>query len=700
MDQEEKKDAATAGINIAGGRIDVGADIVGRDKIIHEAPAAPIPALHQLPPPPRDFTGRHKEIAELMAAVEKGGVTISGLQGLGGVGKTALALKLADEFSGRFPDAQLYLDLKGVSSKPLETEEAMAHVIRSFHPDIKLPDNEAELSGLYRSVLHGRRALLLMDNAKDAKQTEPLIPPPGCLLLLTSRQHFAIPGIFAKNLEALSPGDARDLLLGIARRLVSEKEDYSGELIRLCGYLPLAIRSVASALAARIDLRPADCVRRLADARERLRLTETDASLGLSCDLLAPESQKQFGALAVFPDTFVASAAAAVWGLEPDPAQDLLGELVRYSLVEFNSETHRYRLHDLVRVFADSRLESSERAVSQKRHAKHYMAVTIMADEFYLKGNESVRVGLSLFDTEWENIQTGQAWAAGHASENDEAARLCSTYPIVGEECLTLRLHPREQMHWAERGLAAARRLQDRGAEGAHLNHLGLACRKLGEYRRAIDYHELHLQITRERGSRRGESAALSNLCIAWSCCDEHRRAIELAEQALAIDREIGDPRGEAYCLGNMGNAYYALGEYGRAINCHEQSLQIVIRIGDRVAEAAALGNLGNAYYSLGEFLKAIEYQEQKLQISNELGDRDSEGNAHWCVSLALDKLGKRAEAIAHAEEALRIRSQVDSPLAAKVRIALAAWRGEGKPFTHDTTQTNSKGSGLNRRAK
>jgi hypothetical protein len=331
-------------------------------------------------------------------------------------------------------------------------------------------------------VLHGKRAILLMDNARDANQIEPLIPLPSCLLLVTSRQRFALPGLLEKNLDALPPADARDLLLGIARRLAAEKEDYVGELVRLCAYLPLAIRSVGSALAARIDLKPADYVRKLSDARQRLKLTETDASLSLSYDLLAGELQKRFLALAVFPDTFDVAGAAPVWHVELDPAQESLSELVVYSLVEFDSPSERYRLHDLVRVFSDSRLAPSERLACQKRHAMHYEGALGRADYLYLQGNESLQDGLILFDRESTNIQAGQAWAAKHAGDDDEAARLCSSYPSSGMYCLSLRQHPLERIRWRDSGLMAARRLRDRKAESLHLGNLGNAYVSLGDY--------------------------------------------------------------------------------------------------------------------------------------------------------------------------------------------------------------------------
>src|ERR1039458_10037664 len=204
------------GVSIGGGQTTVSGDIVGGDKHVHEAPLPVIAALHQLPPPPADFTGRTTELAELRAAIEKGGVHISGLQGQGGVGKTALALKLAAELAPKFPDAQIYLDLKGVSEKPLTAAEAMSHVLRTFHPEAKLPEKEDDLCAHFRSVLHNKRVLLLMDNAKDAAQVKSLIPPAGCTLLVTSRYRFTLPGLHQKNLDTLPPEDAKKLLLSIS----------------------------------------------------------------------------------------------------------------------------------------------------------------------------------------------------------------------------------------------------------------------------------------------------------------------------------------------------------------------------------------------------------------------------------------------------------------------------------------------------
>ena len=666
--------------------------------------------LHEAPRAPADFTGREDELKELLAAIEVGGVAISGLQGMGGIGKTALALKLVEMLKPRYPDAQFFLDLKGASTQPLTVAEALAHVVRAYHPAAKLPESESELRGLYLSVLDGQRALLLMDNAVNAAQVEPLIPPVGCLLLVTSRQHFTVPGLVAKNLDTLSAADARDLLLTIAPRIDTQAD----EIAALCGHLPLALRLAATALVKYRNLSAADYVRRLRDRQQRLQLIE--ASLSLSYELLSEALRERWRWLAVFPDTFAGDAAAAVWRVEVDEAQDILGELMATSLVEWNQKSGRYRQHDLARLFADAKLSAEERAVGQKRFATHYKNVLATANELYLEGGESLLRGLALFDLEWSNIQDGHTWVAVRADTADaDITRLSITYPNVGAYVLNLRQHSREWIRWLEITLAAARRLQyqlgeanalgnlgiayadlgetrrgiqfyeqqlaivreigDRRGEGNALGNLGRAYVDLGEIERAVLFYEQRLTIARELGDRRGEGNALGNLGLVYTDLGETSRAIQFFEQQLAIVREIGDRRGEGNALGNLGIAYKKLGETVRGIQFYELQLTIVREIGDRRGEGIGLGNLGNAYINLGQTRRAIGFYEQHLTIAREIGDRRGEGNALWNMSLALDQLGERAQAIQHTERALTIFEQIEDPRAANVRAALAAWR-------------------------
>ena len=628
----------------------------GRDVNIYQATPATTPAssLHQLPPPPIDFVGREDELEKLTSEMERG-ATISGVRGMGGVGKTALALVVAQRLTGRYSDAQIYLNLHGASEQePLTTAEAMAHVVRSFRPDARLPEAETELAPLYLSTLHGKRVLLLMDNAAGKEQVEPLIPPQGCAMLVTSRQRFTLPGLRGLDLDVMDPQDAENLVLRIAPRV----GDRYAELAERCGRLPLVLRLAAGALAERPDLAVDDYLYRLDDASNRLKLA--DASLDLSYQLLIAELQKRLRALAVFPDTFDHAAAATVWEIEADAARDALGELLRYSLVEWGEATGRYRLHDLAR----------------RLHAEHYRAVLALADDLYLNGGDDVLRGLALFDLERPNVDAGQARAAALAAEDDAAARLCHGYANAGVYVLDLRHHPRRRIEWLEAALGSALRLRDRAAEAGALANLGLVYFELGEPHRAIEYHEQALAIHGEIGDHRSEGTALGNLGIAYDALGEPRRAIEFHEQALAIHRETTDRRGEGNALGNLGIAYAQLGEPIRAIELYNQQLEVVRKIGDRRGEGTALSGLSLAYVNLGEPHRAIEHFERAVVIHRELGDQRGEGNALWNMALALDEVNDRALAVANAQAALEILEQIEDPSAPKVREALARWRG------------------------
>ena len=668
------------------------------------------PRRHQVPPPPPDFTGRTDEQRELLAAIEHGGVTISGLQGMGGIGKTALAHKLADQLKQRYPDAQIYLDLKGASDQPLTAAEALAHVIRSYLPAAKLPDSEAELRALYLSVLEGQRALIVMDNAAGAAQVEPLIPPSSCVLLVTSRWHFTLPGLVAKNLDALNAADSLSLLLTIAPRI----GEWANEIAKLCGYLPLALRLAAGALAKYVNLKPADYAHRLQDHQVRLELI--DSSLNLSYELLSEDLRQRWRRLGVFADSFADYSAAALWEVEIDAAQQTLGELIAASMVEWNEIADRYRLHDLARLFANSKVDNEERVDGLNRHAEHYRNVLAYANTLYKEGGASLVRGLSVVDLEWANLQAGHAWVAGQRDEVDEnMARLAMTYPNAAASVLELRQHPRERIRWLEIALAAARRLEDRAYEASTLGNLGLAYWSLGEVQQAIQSYEQHLTITRDLGDRRGEGNALGNLGVVYTQLGESRQAIYFNEQALIIDRELGDRRGEGTALGNLGLAYMRLGETERAMTFFKQQLSTVRETGDRREEGNAYGNLGNAYAQLGDIPRAIQllgerlniarelrdrrgeanalgsmgvayaklretqrairFFEQQLIIVRETGDRRGEGHALWNISLALDLLGERGQAIHSAEQSLTIKEQVHDPTVAQVRAQIAAWR-------------------------
>jgi tetratricopeptide (TPR) repeat protein len=586
------------------------------------AGARAVVAAHQLRAPPADFTGRAEELEYLLSKIEAG-ATISGLRGQGGIGKTALALKLAEALAPRFPDAQIDIDLKGVSDAPLASGAVMAEVIRALLPDARVPADEGALGRMYRSALHGRRCLLLFDNAKDKAQIEPLLPPAGSVVIVTSRIRFALRGLVAWDLDALPMDDAVSLLCNVAPRI---DRDNATRIAMLCGGLPLAVTLAGGALAERIDMEPDEYVRRLESTQGRLELVEP--SLSLSFDLLAPVLQVLWCRLGVFPGGFDREAVLAVGKPEMADGAAGLSELVRHSMVRYDEAAKRYRLHDLARLYAVARLDEAERYAAQQQHAQHFLDVTWKTDQLYKEGGASFDAALALFDREWENIDAGQTWAATHAAQNDDAARLCSNYPYIAVHAIALRLSPRERIRWLEAALNAARRLGVHEAEGWHLGDLGGAYLDLGEHRRAFELCEQHFAIARELGDRQGEANALGNMANAYVKLGNPRRAIELYEQQRITAREIGDRRRESTTLGNLGLAYKNLGEHGRAIELHEQCRTIARESGDRLGEANASWNLGLSYEALGELHKAVEAMQLCVDIYRDIRLPDAENYA------------------------------------------------------------------------
>ena len=600
---------------------------------------SPNATLHQLRAAVTDFVGREKEIEALVNTLRKGeSAGISGISGMGGIGKTELSLLVANRLRPDYPHAQLFIDMRGTDDKPLPPADALAACIRAFTgADAKLPEDISELIKLYRNSLDGKRALILLDNAADSAQVRPLMPPSGCALLVTSRETLALPGMKRLTLEQLQPQEARDLITRIASRMLP---DIADRICYLCGYLPLAIRAAGSLLDITPDLDPGVYATQLHDERERLKLIgkegvdlDVEASFELSYARLQPETARVFRQLAVFPASFDAPAEEAIC---QDTDHTHLSALLRRNLILYNTETARYRLHDLARLFADSRLRADERNTIQERHATHYFNVLGKADELYLEGGEAFMRGLALFDVEWTNIQTGQSWAESHAGDNDMTAWLCSRYPDAGVYLLTLRQHPRERIGWLEKALSSAQKLNDQSIEQNILINLGIAYDDIGE----------------------------------------HRRAINFFEQALAIARNIKDRSGEGISLGCIGRAYLELGEPRLAIEYQEQLLAIAQELYDKRREGAALSNLGVAYNELGETHRAIKFYQQALTIARELRDLDGESYILWDMSLALDNLGNRGQAIAYAEASLGIREQIrDTDGAASLRAQLAKWR-------------------------
>jgi NB-ARC domain len=346
---------------------------------IHSARDGLFSPRHQLPPAPAMFTGRERELEDLetaLAAQGNIGVAISafgaGIQGMGGVGKTALATVLAHRLKRVYPDAQVCLNLRGfaVQKNIMSPVKAMQRIIHVFRPDANLPESMEDLRPLYISVLtEAGRVLLFLDNAADVEQIEPLLPPPNCLLLVTSRNQFSLPGLATRNIDCLPPTESQKLLLRLAPRLAG----HEAAAADLCGHLPLALEIFAGVVSKKTLHPVEELVARLRKQEEKLG--QVEAAFQLSYDLLEEGFRRCWRLSAVFQAGFDLPAAAAIWEMRMETSRDAMEVLLKGSLVATDEAKSRFRLHELVRKFCIVQMSEAERDAAMMRHNKYFEMV-------------------------------------------------------------------------------------------------------------------------------------------------------------------------------------------------------------------------------------------------------------------------------------------------------------------------------------
>ncbi len=650
--------------------------------------------LHQLHKPPQGFVGRVADLDILRPLADKGEAVLTGLRGMGGIGKTALALVLAHEWTPQFPDAQMLLDGRGTHANPPSGCDLLAQVIQTFHPTAKLPDDEAQLKSIYHDLLGGKRVLILLDNARDAAQVAPLIPPAGCALIVTSRHSFMLGKTAPYNVGKLLDAEAVELLREFYPAL---NDADAAALVKLCAGLPLALRLAGAHLALDAAERggKANVATYLKDLSSgRLATLDADApdagevtiseTLRLSEAQLPEAERTAWRQLGVFTASFDARAAAAIVAFFSEKgrpfaeqkatlSETTLNHFVRRSLLDREGED-RFQLHDLAGEYARSQWGEEALAELYLAHAAHYTAVGNEANALYLNGDAVG--GLALFDRERAQIEAAYAGLAGR--EDEVASRQLAYLVNAVAHTSPLRFYPRQQIVWMKGQLHAARRVQDREMEWPALGNLGSAHANLGDAGQAIVYYEEALAIVREISNRRGEGTVLCNLGSSHFELGDAGQAIGYYEEALAIAREISDRRGEGYALCNLGNAHFKLDHAHQAIVYYRQALGIMREIDDRYGIGNSLCNIGSIYHYMGSARHAILNYEEALIVMREIGDQRNESIALWKSALAYVSLGNRPEAITRATSALAIFEALEDPHAAKVLAKLAEWRSGG----------------------
>ena len=637
------------------------ANVAGGDQVIVNVGAADlrepvVPGL--LPRDVPGFAGRQGELNRLTGRTASGLVVVTAIDGIAGVGKTALAVHAAHRLLPQFPDGQLYADLRGYTEgqSPAEPGEVLEVFLRSLGARADdMPASAEERSGLLRQLLATRQVLIVLDNARSEAQVRPLLPGTGgSLVLITSRS--VLPGLEVDeriDLDVLPADEATALLAGLIGMQRAAAEPAAVEQVAgWCGWLPLALRISGQLLAAHPAWPVAKLARMLSGERDRLQqLAAGDlrvrAAFEVSYQQLAEGDARIFRQLGLHPGPdFDVVAAASLARIEEEAAGLVLDRLVLAHLVTEDG-SGRFGMHDLLRLFARATCHEADdqatRDAAEARLVGHHADLARFLDscldprqrQAAEQAGEPLPLmpeALAKFETERPNLLA----ALGLAVDRGWDEQVVQLGDSMGESLTFLR-YLGDLVTVREAALAAARRAGDTPAEGKALDNLGKAYRRMRRYEDAIGCYEKSLAIFRESGDRYGEGTTLKNLGNAYRELGRFADAIGYYEKSLAIYRESGERHGEGRTLRNLGKAYRELGRFEETIGYYEKSLATFRESGDRYGEGRTLRNLGEACRELGRFEDAIGFYEESLAIYRESGERHGEGttlsnlgNAYW----------------------------------------------------------------------
>ena len=687
-------------------------------RLIALATTRELPRLAQLPAAAATFVGRQTQLIQLEQALAGEGLlgvprTVS-IDGPPGAGKTALALRLAYQIKDRFPDGQLYVDLHGHS--PEDNPAQPGTVLEEFLIALGvraaiIPAGMAQRAAMYRSLLDGRRVLLVFDNALDSQQIEPLFPSSvGCGVVVTSRKRLSgldMPQDQRFSLGPMTEDESMTLLrtvIGASR--ADEEPDAIQGLARRCGHLPLALRIAAERVATHPHHSVDELVDELAEEDERLDGLSTDDSMAVrnvfswSYRDLSGEAARMFRHLGLHrgPD-ISGQAAAALAGVSPAQARRLLDRLASVHLLE-GIAGDRYQIHDLLRVYAAERAAAEEseadRAIAVRRVLDWYLHTAYAANHILAPQRHDPVLTPSEFSLPpptmttydealtWCEVEMPNLVVATRTAVDVGEFTTAWQIPVGCWNYLYLRKHWSPWVNAHEIGLIGARKIGDRFGEAWTLTNLAHAYRELHRFGEARACLEQALVIRHDIGDLVGEAWTLAGLGYLDGDAQNHDEAAERFQQALAIRTEIaerhGDDKaiaianrhGEGIILANLGDTYRQLRRFADALVCLNQALDISREIDDRHGEGYALVRLGDTYRELRRVDDALDAYHQALTTRREIGDRWGEAETLHNRGGVLFDSGRVDEAMESWRQALAVFEDFGDPRANDVRMQLS----------------------------
>ena len=702
----------------------------GRPRLRAEGMVTPVPA--QLPLDAPGFSGRHEELGILQAMLpaESSGagsgeagsseastgeastdrtVPIVVISGTAGTGKTALAVRFGRQVAKRFPDGQLYINLRGLdpATPPMEPPEALRFFLDALGvPPYRIPADTQGRSALFRSLLDGKRMLIVLDNARNGAQVRPLLPgSPGSLVVVTSRNEMtglvAAEGAVPLTLDVLSLAEAREML---ARRLGQDRAaaepEAADEIISSCARLPLAL-GIAIGRAAGRPKRPlTELAAELRNARSRLDALEADdavtnvrAVLSWSYDQLSEPAARMFRLLGVHPGPDISlSAAASLAGMARASAGAALRELTRTHMVAEYLPA-RFTFHDLLRAYAADQAErhdsDPERRAAVHRVLDHYLHTAMTASLRFSPGRSPLQMAdpqpgvlpadvadkdqaMAWFEAEVPVLLALIAFADANGFDTHAWQIPWTLGPFFHR-----RGRWRDYAATQQTALAAARRLGDPLAL-AHAHYLlGHAQAETDDYEAADPNVRQALDMFRKLGDRANEAVVLNGLASMLEKQERYPEALAVALDALRMLKAVGHWWTQAILENGVGWLYAHLGQYDQALTHCQRALSLHRDSGHRGGTADTLDSLGYVYLHLSDIAAAKAHYTKAIEAYREIGAPFGEGNSLAGLGDALLSEGDLGAAEAAWRESVAILDRLPHPLADEVRARLHALDGQ-----------------------